>query len=270
MGTFLLLSVGSGVFGAVIAVLAWATFRRGMRRPSGLVLFVTGLLSAIVFYTVVQRVFLGPDGRGGLETAGLALYGNKASADRYAEVMAPLVSDPRMRARMRSVRGSVAERAAFEAVTHEGLARLDDHERESLFEIKRGLAARSPEICAGFWTGKLANETLQGAVRRLGEADQRTWIDLSARALALGLEPSPPPRVGVAERDKALGELSAALSGDVQAGFNKALKADAATLTQDDACAGFMALASGVKLLSPPSRQILLRAVTNPELVGGP
>jgi len=267
--------VVDGLLGGVAGVFAWFVTRKlgDEHRKKSVIPAVCVALAVVVGHQVVVPVVRAHRERRELYDAGLAIYGNPGATAAFVEAMAPIVRHPGLRASLNqqpSASGGLAAvpvdgmQEAFAALTAKGMARVSPPELEALFDAKRKLAELSPELCAGFWNGGVSAAQLMGGIRRLPESDQIVWIRTTAAAMMLELEGRTPPRPPAGDAlPKAMEKLIDALPDDEKAALVKA--SAGGTITPEEACAAFRALAAGVKKLLPPEgRDAMIWGVSNP------
>jgi hypothetical protein len=265
--TFIVTLLVSTAFGIAVGLLAWRKFLSEWSNALAPVALLSIIAIATAgFLTAATTVNRRRAAREEVEAAGLALYGRPGSASLSADLLLPIVRDPRLPARLAELPATSSPAAGVSLLARAGIARLDAEARDALFEIRRTLADASPDVCAAFWTGNVDPETLASAMRKLDEPAQRTWITNLARAAELELAAtSTPARITGEARAAAMTELATALSPDARAAFDRA--SSAARPASQEACAGFRALAEGLRVVAPATRQLLLRIVMNPEIV---
>jgi hypothetical protein len=261
---FWLLDAGLGAVGGLLGWLATWSLRKSNPRAARV-----GVVVAVVVAGTVSRQFVHPYARRltmsrALAETGRRLYGSDRAAQLNVEVYLPLIEDPALGPRLQR---SGPTKQGFEELTRDGLARLEGAELEALFEVKRAMAAKSPEMCAELWTGKLEQDVLFDAIKKVTFPQQRTWITLSGRAATLELHASAPPApMSAAARDADFAQIMAKMTPEQSAAFLKAAQ-HPDTATSADACGAFGAFSAALKLVDAPTRQRALRAVNNPELV---
>jgi hypothetical protein len=268
MPALIVTAVLAAAFGIVVGVFAWRKFLSEWSNALAPVALLSIMaISAAGFFIVGTRVIKRGAERRAVEAAGLALYGRPSSASLSADLLLPLRNDPRWASRLAELGATSGPDVGIGLLGRAGVARLDGETRAALFGVRRSLASSSLDLCAGFWTGNIDDQVLASALRKLDETAQGTWIRILARALELELAAtSAPDRIPGATRDAAMLELTAALSVDARAAFERASRAWKPT--PDEACAAFRALADGLTQVAPSTRQILLRIAMNPEVVG--
>jgi len=269
VAVFVLAVVLAVALGIGVGVLAWQTVLSTWRGALGpIALLATICFSTAIFLKIATGIVTYRNERAAMEEGALALYGRASTAKLHADVFRRLLSDPRMPARISALGlpASAPPEQRIMAVMQRGCAWLSDEQRAEAFEIRRALAAASPEVCASSWTGQGSPEALAPAMRTLDEDKQRAWIRIIARATELELAAnSAPARVSREARDAALMEILGAMSQDERAAFERASASQKPT--PEEACAGYRALSSGVMRVSPEAAALFRRIVFNPELI---
>ena len=88
--------------------------------------------------------------------------------------------------------GDDAKRRYGEQLVHDGLARLPLPELEDMARLRLALAARSPAVCAGLWTGAVDGHAIGAAIAALPDVDLHRLLHVEAHAGILALEASGP------------------------------------------------------------------------------
>ncbi len=213
-----------------------------------------------------------------LRTAGLQLYGNERAAQVFAEEMKAFMRDRPLIARLEKERASTLaqtasgkglannQQALFAELSAGGLARLPDAALGDFFATKRAVAGASPELCAGFWTGRIRPEVMMAALRRLPEDQQLIWIRSSALSAQLELHASSPPaHLPGAVVDQAITHMIAALDPEPRAAYLEVASNGAPT--DDEACAAFKALGQGLDKVSADERRLIIRGIQAPQVI---
>jgi hypothetical protein len=267
--------------GAAAGLLGWLLTRRLVQmKPQTARLVTVALVVAAVTVgnQVVSPIVNAWSAERQTYEAGMAVYGNEQAARALADVMKPMFRDPLLIARLeKASAGAVARPAAafapatarqavFAQLTAGGLSRLPGEDLDQFFAVKRSLADASPEVCAGFWTGRFRPDAISAALRRLPGAKQVVWIRTTALAASLELHATAPPaRIPGAKADEASGHMLAALTPESRAAYVQATSATA--ITDAQGCAGFTAFAQGLDRLPTDERRLLIRALNGPQLV---
>jgi len=270
-----------GILGAATAALGWLLTRRIIAmKPQAANLTTVALVAATFggLSPLLTSKLDDWDAKRGAYQAGLQLYGNERAARAFAESMTAFLRDRPLLERLQKERASALQQSAsqtglannqqalFAQLAARGLSRLPGEEADEFFATKRALADASPEICAGFWTGRTRPDAVMTALRRLPEDRQLVWIRASAHAAQLELHATKPvDHIQSALIDQASDHMIAALSPAPRAAYVKAASANA--VTDDEACAAFQALGQGLDKLSVDERRLLVRAVTDPGIV---
>jgi hypothetical protein len=258
------------VIGALAGALGWlATRRLRQTRKDGArniqVAFV--VLGVVLGGQLLRPMLESWKTRREILAVSLKTYGNARTAALNVETLAPVLRNPKLRARLATIKGAKGPGGTGVAeLTAAGMARLDAVDLEAIFGVKRALADLSPEICAGLWTGQVSANDFAEGLRKLTEEQQRIWITVSGRALSREIEGAgEPPRIARAAKDQAMADLVAALTPDKRASFEAA--AQSTTPTPGEACQAIRALADGMKALPPAERELVMRAINNPALL---
>jgi hypothetical protein len=266
--------------GALVACLAWALGARLAGRNGGAAAGLAGLVVGVVGFCHVALVPTLLRGwlRIDLHRAGMTLFGDEKKAVAYADAIAPLLTSPAFQQRLKSRREEADPLLApslertYDTLTTElvaaGLARLSPDELNAVFGLRRNLATVSPRLCGAWLTDRadVAPEMLATGLRGLTESDQRSWIALSARALALELDAvGPAPRISRAAIDAAMADIVKALPREQQIALEPLY--ETFNLPPTQACEAFLALDAGMKDLTPVARATLMRSLDHPELV---
>ena len=257
------------VVGAIAGALGWLAARRAAPTKNNSLTRIIPVVCVVTGYLVsgqtVNPVIRDWKMRRDLRNAGLALYGNERAADLHARAMAPILRNLRFNPRLSSFERLGRPGAA--KLLAAGMARLEQSDREAIFNVKSVLAARSPTLCAGFWTGTIPSDELQRTLRTLDEEQQRIWITVSARALSREVDAtSPPTHVPAKVAAGAFAALYAALTPVGRAAFDAADPAASKT-DVNASCKAFLALADGMWALPPQQREIAMRSAEHPELI---
>jgi hypothetical protein len=264
------LLAADAAFGALGAALGWLALRRlsgeARRKAERFVMPLSVVVALAVGHATVGPSIKAWAARRDMRVAGVQIYGETRAADAFADAMTVVMTEPNFEDHLQALRRPGGSETGVAELIHAGTGRLTSADLERLFDVKRALAHGSPELCAGFWTGSLPWSLLTDGLRRLDERRQLAWIEVSARAATLELRAgAPAPRLPVAVVDVAMAALRASLSAEDQAAFSRAL--DGGALPPIDSCRAFEALARGTDHLTPDTRETILRATTNPELV---
>jgi len=269
------------VLGGAAGLLGWLLTRRIVRfKPqvanittaalvAGIVAGGTPLLSPMLEEWSANRE---------LHTVGLQIYGNERAAGVFAQEMKAFVRDRALLERLEKERAATLKQAAsdgglannqqalFAELSAGGIGRLPGEALDDFFATKRAVAEASPELCAGFWTGRMRPEAMIAALRRLPENRQLGWIRSSALAAQLELHASSPAaRIPGALVDQASTHMIAALDPEPRAGYLKVTSAGATT--DGEACAAFKAVGQGLDRLSADERRLIILAIQTPQLI---
>ena len=267
--------------GALVACLASALGARMARRNgaagvAGLVGLVVGVIAFchVSLVPTLLRGWLRID----LHRAGMTLFGNERQAGAYADALTPLLTSQPFQKRLKArraeddplLRPSLA--TTYDTMTTElvfaGLARLSPDEVSAVFRLRRALAEASPPLCGAMLRERfdVAPETMAAGLHDLNESDQREWIALSARAMALELDAvGPAPRISRAALDATMADIVKVLPREQQIAVEALY--ETFSLPPDKACDAFHALAAGMSGLTPAARAPLLRSLDHPELL---
>jgi hypothetical protein len=96
---------------------------------------------------------------------------------------------------------SVADRrAAGRELSARGLSRLTAAQLDEVYAIRLELAERSTAVCAGMWSGRIADGEVMAALARLAPPRMTRWFELSMEGIRIALSPgfSTPPEDGAA------------------------------------------------------------------------
>jgi len=208
--------------------------------------------------------------RNGIYSVGLEAYGNEPSAAFYVETLVPILDNPKLYARLAKLHespevasGLAGQKTGIVELTAAGLRRLDRTDQAALLEVKRVLAARSLPLCAGFWTGNVPSSALMEGLRTLDEAQQRTWITVTLRALSLEIEAEGPlSAIAEADTEQALTELADSVGPEAYAALAAAVEKDPPA--PEAACHAFRVISRGVKNLPPGKQMIVIRSLVEP------
>jgi len=267
--------------GALVACLAWALGARMARRngAAGLV----GLAGLVVGLVAFCHVSLVPTLLRGwlridLHRAGMTLFGNEQQAGAYADAFTPLLTSRAFQKRLKARRDEAdpilppSLQTTYDTLTTElvnaGLARLSPDEVSAVFRLRRALAEVSPPLCGAMLRERfdVAPEVMAAGLHGLKESDQREWIALSARAMALELDAvGPAPPISRAALDATMADIVKALPREQQIAVERLY--ETFSLPEGQACETFHALAAGMDGLTPVARAPLLRAFDHPELL---
>ena len=269
------------ILGAAAASLGWLLTRRIIpMKPQAANLTTVALVAATVggVSPLITSMLDDWDANRGAYQAGLQLYGNERAARAFGEAMKSFLRDGPLIERLQKERASALQQSAsqkglannrqalFAELAARGLSRLPGEEADEFFAAKRAIADASPEICAGFWTGRTRPEAVIAALRRLPEERQLVWIRASALAAQLELHATTPvAHIPGALADQASARMIAALDPAPRAAYLKAASAN--TVTDDEACAAYKALGQGLDKLPVDERRLLVRAITDPLIV---
>jgi len=266
--------------GALVACLAWAFGARMARRNGVTAAGLAGLVVGVVAFCHVSLVPTLSRGwlRSDLQRTGMMLFGDEQQAVAYADAFAPLLTTRAFQKRLKARRAEAEPllepslEATCDVLTRElvtaGLARLSPDEVSAVFRLRRNLAEVSPAMCGVMLRERfdVPPEMLAAGLHFLKESDQREWIALSARAMALELEAvGPAPRISRAALDATMADVVKALPQEQQIAVEPLY--ETFSLPPDEACAAFHALAAGMDSLTPVARAPLLRAFDHPELL---
>ena len=261
-----------GVAGGLGALLTrkLAAEHKFARSLIGVALVVGGITAANRL--IAPRLRTGKDQRD-IAKVGQQLFGSEQAANLYASSLAPILRDPKFRARLTAARkvplgtapvdaGPSVDGTALNATAQlvgAGMARLTDADQEAFAALKAALGSHSTELCAAFWTGRLAMEDLSAALRQLSEEQKAAWIRISMEALkreiaATGPVVAPTPQVN----EDALKALQGVLTSDEKATFDRAIQAGQ-NVSSADACAAFRMVLQRGQALPPPTRATLVR-----------
>lgn len=269
------------ILGAAAGALGWLLTRRMIpMKPQAANLTTVALVAATVggvspFVTSMVDEW---EANRGAYQAGLQLYGNERAARAFGDAMKSFLRDGPLIERLQKERAAALQQSAsqkglannrqalFAELAARGLSRLPGEQADEFFAAKRALAEASPEICAGFWTGRTRPEAVMAALRRLPEDRQLVWIRASAMAAQLELHATTPvAHIPGALADQASDHMLAALAPAPRAAYLKAASAN--TVTDDEACAAYKALGQGLDKLPVDERRLLARAVTDPSII---
>lgn len=108
--------------------------------------------------------------------------------------MASLLSAPDIDQRMsralgRPVTNAAERRAAARELSARGLARLTRAQLDEVYAIKRELADRSMAVCAGMWSGRIADGEVMAALAKLPHARMIRWFELAQEGTRVAMAP---------------------------------------------------------------------------------
>jgi len=207
-----------------------------------------------------------------LRTQASAVFANPQVVDAFVEETSQLSHSPAFVAWMErqvSERALAPERAQEEValLTQRGAARLSDSDLSRMAELKAKLAANSPALCAGFFTGQVEGKDLFGALDKLASTDAHAWFGLSTRAAQLELAASPPARgIDAKDLEHALAALVTAL-GVERGGFLTQVLNESDARSESERCQAFQLLAKQTKTLPASTGLLLTRYIAAPQLL---
>jgi hypothetical protein len=248
------------------------------KRPLLAVVFYAGFtaLGVSIAGQAIVPVLRDRRARREVHDAAVALFGAGRAADDYAARMMPILADPDLPKRLKTigfqqtgpaVSTGRAGTGALAQIGYVGMARLSAQELETSMELRRLLAEKSLPICVGLWTGGLEPAELSKGLRALSEAQKQAWVDLALHATTLELHATAPaPPITDDALGKAWGALMQRLPAEKRAAFERATTAGTSA-RPDDACQAFKALATHVKDLAPADKDTMIRSVTCPFLI---
>lgn len=124
-------------------------------------------------------------------------------AQAIEQNMGALLRQPDMptqmsRALQRPVQTPAEVRAAARELSARGVTRFSSARLDELFSIRFDLAQRSPAVCAGMWTGRIADGEVMAALAKLPNDRMLRWFALSVEGMQLAMGPgfSTPPEDG--------------------------------------------------------------------------
>lgn len=137
----------------------------------------------------------------GIRQQGIPQVDAHRIAVRLKQSLAPVYEDPRfvelLRARVEPHASSGAEahqlgRQVGAELVARGVPHLEDDDLLEIGRLRLRLAQANDQVCAGLWTGNVADYDLYLALASLSDDEIASWFDVSAKATVTQLG-SPPP-----------------------------------------------------------------------------
>lgn len=184
-------AVAGGIAGAVVAgVLAGVTKKNpDSRKESRKYLYA--VLGTMALVAIPGTFLIAPFINRAIESGALSV-GNMNRVQRMANRNKDaILKNPKAMKRFEGLTPAAA-REEGRKLTEHGVKRLPDAILVDRARIMRALMDHGgPELCAGFWTGRLSQEQLLPALEKLEERELERWFELSILAMNAELDDAP-------------------------------------------------------------------------------
>lgn len=183
--------------------------------------------------------------------------------------MAVFLSEPDIDQRMsralgRPVTNATERRAAARELSARGLARLTARQLDEVYSIRAELSERSMAVCAGLWSGRIADGEVMAALAKLPHARMIRWFELAQEGTRIAMAPgfSLPPE-DTAAIDQVVSRARDATQGAERERFLRVLERESDALPLE-ACATIKEIYRAASQADPALRERFYRAMARP------
>jgi hypothetical protein len=159
------------------------------------------------------------------------------------------------------IRNDGERRTAARVATAKGMAALPAAALDEFFALRLSLAAKSPVVCAGLWSGQQQEGELFYALSRLTTGEFERWLQLSVQSARLAMSPS---FVSPAADDEAIQTVfrsaREAISPADQGRFDRVLQAGV-NAVPEEGCATVVEVFRQARAMEPTMRVRFYRAL---------
>ncbi len=191
--------------------------------------------------------------------------GRRIEATVGAQLNSPTLDADLARATGLPVRNDAERRVAARTAAAKGMAGLNASQMNYFYALRLALATKSPAVCAGLWSGQIAEPELFLALSRITQPQLEQWFAVSIESthIAMRRDFVVPPADDDAVR-AVFQATRAALSPDEQARYDRVMAAGV-NATPSDGCSVVMSLYQTAQRTEPEMRFRFYRAMLRQE-----
>ncbi|MCK5883180.1 MAG: hypothetical protein KAG61_05785 [Bacteriovoracaceae bacterium] len=110
---------------------------------------------------------------------------NYAFKVEISKRMAGMLDIPEVKSKLESIKSPAEANKYTRNLVHNGLKRLTWGDLKKWNMARLAMAEISPELCSGFWSGKLSEDMMMSAMAQLPKDTMDDWIEISTRSAKL-------------------------------------------------------------------------------------